>query len=97
MGRSWAGRDGKEKAFVDEEQHVQMHRGGHMRKTWTGLFGLKTQLRVGEIGRWGWRECISCCRVMLRDTERQETPALFPRNSPTGWGAKTDPGKLAPG
>lgn len=36
---------------MDEEQNVQMHGGGHMRKTWRGLFGLKMQVGVGESGR----------------------------------------------
>lgn len=30
MGMIRTGRDGEERAFVDEEQHVQMHGGGHI-------------------------------------------------------------------
>lgn len=42
---------GKGRAFVAEEQHLQMHGGRHIRETWRGLTRLKTQVGVGESRR----------------------------------------------
>lgn len=83
-GRVWTGTEGKERAFMDEEQNVHMHGGGHMRRTQRVLFWLKTLARVGETGKCGWWGRISCCCVLLRDTEKQETAGSTPKEF-TGW------------
>lgn len=55
MGMIQPNRDGKERVFMDEKQHVQMPGGGHIvfMENMRGLIGLKTPVGIGESGRGG--------------------------------------------
>lgn len=52
VGGAWMGRAGEEGAFAGGRQHVQMHGGGHVRKTGRGLITPKKKLKrvLGRVG-----------------------------------------------
>lgn len=87
MGMIQPGRDGKVRVFVDEKQHVQMPGGGHIIFMENTERSDQAENSTGCWGEWEGRVigCISCCCVLLRDTE-VGNPGSAPKELTDGLG-----------